>query len=67
MLRRVGAQVGLLAFALAVFVGVRAGNTPATILQRAILSLAVGFVVGQFAAWTGRLAVREGTRFDAEP
>jgi hypothetical protein len=59
MVCRIGAQVAFLAFAVVVFVGLRAGNTPVTILQRALLALLAGFVIGQCAAWAARLVLRD--------
>ncbi|NUQ49518.1 MAG: hypothetical protein HUU27_06320 [Phycisphaerae bacterium] len=59
---RVAAQVGLLSFAVAVVVGLHAGNAPATVLQRAMLAMGVGFVVGQFAGWSARLVLRDFVR-----
>jgi NhaP-type Na+/H+ or K+/H+ antiporter len=69
MVSRIAAQVGLLSFAVAVMVGLHAGNPPVTVLQRAVLAMGVGFLVGQFAGWSARLVLREfvRTRWVAAP
>ncbi len=59
MTRRIGAQVALLAFALATIGGLYAGNTYTTVLTRAIVALLGGFAAGQIAAWSARLVLRD--------
>lgn len=59
MVRSLGAQLGLLAFAVAIAAGLYAGNSPTTILFRALLSLLLGCAVGQTVGWMGKLALRE--------
>lgn len=59
MIRRIGAQVALLAFGVAVAGGLYAGNPPLTVLLRALAALAGGFVVGQVAAFSAKLVLRD--------
>ena len=59
MTRMIGAQLALLAFSGAIVAGLAAGNTPTTILWRALLALAGGMVVGQTAGWAGKLILRD--------
>ena len=59
MVRSIGAQVALLAFGVATLAGLIAGNSPATVLGRAMVALVAGLVVGQAAAWTGKLVIRD--------
>lgn len=59
MIRRTGAQVGLLAFALALAAGLYAGNTPLTILTRALVALLAGTLTGRGVAWTAQLILNE--------
>lgn len=54
-----GAQIGLLAFAVAVVAGLLAGNSATVILLRAIVALLVGAGVGQAAAWTAKTVLRD--------
>lgn len=62
MVRRIGVQVALLAFALAIGLGIHAGNPAATVLTRALAALLVGFAVAQAAAWCTRLILRDYLR-----
>lgn len=59
MIRTIGAQVGLLTFSVAVFAGLMAGNSAATILLRAVGGMVIGMLVGQFAAWAARQVLRD--------
>lgn len=59
MTRIVAAQMGLLAFACAIFAGLYAGNSATTIMSRALLALLAGVLVGQSAALVGKLLLRE--------
>lgn len=59
MVQRIGAQIALLSFALAVLAGLAVGNPPTTILLRALAALFIGLLVGQFCAWTSKLVVRD--------
>jgi fructose-specific phosphotransferase system IIC component len=59
MVNRIGAQVGLLAFALAIAAGLLVGNPTATVLSRALLALVGGFLAGQAGAWLAKIVLRE--------
>jgi hypothetical protein len=59
MVRSIGAQVGLLAFGIAVLAGIWAGNSAFTILWRALLVMAGTFLLGQLAGWIGKLVLRD--------
>jgi len=59
MIRSTGAQIGLLAFAVAVVAGLYAGNPPTVILLRALFALLGGVVVGQIAGWATKLVLRD--------
>jgi uncharacterized membrane protein len=57
--RCIGAQIALLGFALALAAGLYAGNTPVTILTRAIVSMFVCLAVGRGAAWAAKLVLQD--------
>ncbi len=59
MVRNAGAQIALLAFAVAIVAGLYAGNSAMGILTRALIALAAGALVGQAAGWTAKLVLRE--------
>jgi hypothetical protein len=59
MVGNVGAQVGLLAFAIAVIAGLSAGNAPVTILTRALVGMFAAALVAQVVAWAARSVLRE--------
>jgi hypothetical protein len=59
MVRSLGAQLGLLAFAAAILAGLHVGNSPTTILIRALLVMLVGYAIGKTVAWTGSVMLRE--------
>lgn len=57
LIGRIGAQVALLAFSLSLLAGLLAGNTPVTVLSRALLMLVVALVLGQLVAWCGHVVL----------
>lgn len=59
MVRSIGAQIGLLAFAVAIIAGLSVGNSPTTILIRALLIMLAACVLGQLVGWTGKLVLRD--------
>lgn len=59
MVGNVGAQVALLAFAVAIMAGLQAGNGVVTILTRAIVCMFVASFVGQVVAWMAKLVLRD--------
>ncbi len=59
MSRKLGAQIGLLAFGMAIIAGLYAGNSPSVILMRALVAMVIGVFVGQGAGMAGRLILRE--------
>lgn len=59
MVRSLGAQLGLFAFAMGVLAGLYAGNSPVTILLRALLVMAAGCALGQFVGWVGKQVLRD--------
>ncbi|MBU0718536.1 MAG: hypothetical protein KJ749_09835 [Planctomycetes bacterium] len=59
MVRSIGAQLGLLAFGLAILVGLVVGNSPITILTRAVVIMVVACAVGQIIGWAARLILRD--------
>jgi NhaP-type Na+/H+ or K+/H+ antiporter len=59
MVHATSAQIGLLAFAVAVIAGTSAGNTMSFVLTRALLAMLVGAVVGQVAGWTAKVVLRD--------
>lgn len=59
MVQTLGAQIGLLAFAIAIIAGLQAGNTPTMILTRALLAMLVGAIVGQLVGWAAKGVLRD--------
>ncbi len=59
MIHQIGAQIGLLAFTVAVAAGLYAGNSATVVLLRALLALAAGAVVGQLAGWATKAVLRD--------
>lgn len=59
MVQSLGAQIGLLAFAVAVVAGLWAGNSATVILTRALLAMLAGVLIGQLAGWAGKTILRE--------
>jgi len=62
MVARVGAQIALLAFAVAILAGLYAGNEPVTVLTRALLVMVAALLIGQGVAYTGRLVLTDHLR-----
>ncbi len=62
MTQSIGAQVALFAFGAAILAGLYAGNSPTTVIWRALLALVGGLIVGQVAAWVGKLVLRDHLR-----
>jgi len=59
MVRSVGAHFGLLAFGLAILAGLYVGNSPATILLRALVAATAACAVGQVLANVGKQVLRD--------
>ncbi len=59
MVRSLGAQLGLLAFTVAIVAGLNVGNSPTTILIRALLAMLAAYVLGKAVAWTGSIMLRD--------
>lgn len=59
MVRSIGAQIGLLAFAVAVLAGLYAANSATVTLTRALVAMVVGAIVGQAAGWGAKLILRD--------
>lgn len=59
MLQSIGAQVALFTFALALLAGIQAGNSPLTILSRALICMVVGLFVGQVSASVCKAVLRD--------
>ncbi len=59
MVRNTGAQVGLLAFAIAIIAGLSAGNSPTVIVLRAVGAMLCGAIVGQITGWAAKTVLRE--------
>lgn len=59
MVRSIGAQIGLLAFAVAVIAGLYAGNSVTLILTRALVAMVIGSIIGQIAGWGAKLVLRD--------
>lgn len=59
MVRTTGAQIGLLAFAVAIVAGVYAGNPATVVMLRALAAMLVAALVGQVAGWTAKLVLRD--------
>jgi len=59
MLGSLSAQVALLAFVAAIIAGLSAGNSPPTVLTRALVAMFVGFLVGKLVSWTTKLVLRD--------
>lgn len=62
MVRSIGAQLGLLALGLAIVAGLFAGNSPTTILMRAVVIMVVACALGQAVGWTCKLILRDHLR-----
>jgi creatinine amidohydrolase/Fe(II)-dependent formamide hydrolase-like protein len=59
MVRSIGAQLGLLAFAAAIIVGLHAGNSPTTILVRALIVMLAACAAGQSVGWAAKQVLRD--------
>ncbi|HUU95975.1 MAG TPA: hypothetical protein VM487_09550 [Phycisphaerae bacterium] len=59
MIGTIGAQIALVAFAAAILAGLYAGNSPVTVLTRALLAMIVALFVGQAVAWSIKLVLRD--------
>jgi hypothetical protein len=59
MVRSTSAQLGLLAFAIAIVAGLYAGNSATLILSRALLALVTGALLGQLAGRAARTVLRD--------
>lgn len=55
----IAASLALVAFALAIALGLYAGNTAATTIGRALIVMVVCYVVGQLIGYVGRTAMAE--------
>lgn len=59
MSRSLPSRIALLAFSVAVIAGLRAANSAATVLWRALAAMFVAYAVGELALWASRQVVRE--------
>ncbi|MEW6252803.1 MAG: hypothetical protein AB1716_19375 [Planctomycetota bacterium] len=59
MIQHTGAQLGLLAFTVAILAGLYAGNSATVVLTRALLVMLAGAVVGQLAGWAAKTVLRD--------
>lgn len=59
MIGSISAQIALLAFAAAIVAGLAAGNSPTTVLTRALMTMFVALMVGKLVAWTTKLILRD--------
>ena len=59
MVRSIGAQLGLLAFASSIIAGLYAGNAPTTIVLRAVLVMVAACLIGQLVGWMAKLILRD--------
>jgi hypothetical protein len=59
MVGSLSAQIGLIAFSVAVAGGLHAGNSAVTVLTRALLMMVGAILIGQVAAYTARLVLRD--------
>jgi len=55
----IAASLALVAFALAILLGLFAGNTAATTIGRALIVMVVCYLVGQLIGYVGRTAMTE--------
>ncbi len=59
MVQHTGAQLGLLAFAVAIVAGLYTGNSTTVVLSRALGALVAGAVIGQLAGWAAKVVLRD--------
>jgi hypothetical protein len=59
MIGSVGAQLALLAFAVAIVAGLMAGNGAVTILSRAMICMFMAAMLGQLVAWMAKMVLRD--------
>ena len=59
MVRLTGACLGLLAFGLATFAGLLAGNSLIVILSRALCAMVIFLLIGLLVGWVGMRIVEE--------
>ena len=62
MIGSLSAQIALLAFAAAIVAGLCAGNSPATVLTRALVAMVVALLVGKLAAWAAKAVLCDHLR-----
>lgn len=62
MVGSISAQIALVAFAFAIFAGLYAGNSPSTVLTRALLVLAGAALIGQVAGYVGKAVLTDYLR-----
>ena len=62
MVGSLSAQIGLIAFAIAIVAGLHAGNSATTILSRAMLMMIGAIFAGQITAYAGRTILRDHLR-----
>jgi ABC-type transport system involved in cytochrome bd biosynthesis fused ATPase/permease subunit len=59
MVGSISAQIALLAFAAAIIAGLAAGNSPTTVLTRALVTMFVALMVSKLVTWTTKLILRD--------
>ncbi|MCH8806070.1 MAG: hypothetical protein IH986_08275 [Planctomycetes bacterium] len=59
MTRSIGAQLALFSFAMALLAGLYVGNSPTTVLLRAMVILVIALLVGQTIALTAKWVLRD--------
>lgn len=55
----IGAQIGLLAFGVALLAGLYIGNSATVILTRALIAMVLGAILGQMAGWAAKAVLRD--------
>lgn len=59
MIGSISAQIALLAFVAAIVAGLSAGNSPTTVLTRALVTMIAALMVGKLVAWTTKMILRD--------
>jgi len=59
MVGSISAQIALLAFAAAIVAGLAAGNSPTTVLMRALVTMFAALMVSKLVTWTTKLILRD--------